>query len=272
MKILRLCVFAGERGSKIEAIMKNNPLILGHRGYRKKFPENTTLAFAKAYKYGAEGIECDVQKTKDGQYIIFHDDELSRITGRKGLVADTTYKTIKKLDAGKGERIPHVDEFLYSLPRDKFINIELKEETLTPADSEAILGILKAHGLKENILISSFLHPLLPVFKKAEYKTGLLFEEENFENGIINPLIEVLKHRPWSVNLPVKRFTGDSLNFRMELFLRIMKLFNVKIVYWTVNTIEQYNEVAPYTHTIITDNVELMVSLNRAPLAKGGGL
>jgi len=244
--------------------MKNRPLILGHRGYRKKFPENTMLAFAKAYKYGADGIECDVQKTKDGQCIIFHDDELSRITGRKGNVAETTYKIIKKLDAGNGERIPHIDEFLDSLPRDKFINIELKEETLTPADSVAILGLLEVRGLKDNILISSFLHPLLPPFKNAGYKTGLLFEDEFFERVIVKPLVSVMKHRPWSVNLPVKKFTGDSLNFRMKLFLKMMKLLNVRIVYWTVNTIEQYNEVSCYAHSIITDNVELMVKINNS--------
>jgi glycerophosphoryl diester phosphodiesterase len=250
--------------------MKNKPLILGHRGYRKKYPENTMLAFKKAYKYGADGIECDVQKTKDGRYIIFHDDELSRITGRKGNVADTTYKIIKKLDAGKGERIPHIDEFLDSLPCDKFINIELKEETLTPADSEAIIVMLEKRSLKDNILISSFLHPLLPLFKKYGYKTGLLFEEEFFDIGIKQALLSIMKHRPWSVNLPVKRLTGDSLNFRMKLFLRIMKLFNVKIIYWTVNTEEQFNEVAPYAHTIITDNVELMVKLQKSRLNEQG--
>jgi len=250
--------------------MKNKPLILGHRGYRKKFPENTMLAFAKAYKYGADGIECDVQKTKDGEYIIFHDDELFRITGRKGFVADTTYKIIKKLDAGKGEPVPHIGIFLDSLPRDKFINIELKEETLTLSDSDAIRGMLEARGLKDKILISSFLHPLLPPFKKAGYKTGLLFEEESFGSGIGMPLLSVLKHRPWSVNLPVKRFSGDSLSLKMKLYLKLMQIFNVKIVYWTVNTEEQYNEVAPYAHTVITDDVELIVKLKNSRINDQG--
>jgi len=244
--------------------MNNKPLILGHRGYRKKFPENTMLAFAKAYKYGADGIECDVQKTKDGEYIIFHDDELSRITGRKGLVAVTTYKIIKKLDAGRGEPVPHISQFLDSLPRDKFINIELKEETLTPADSEVTLEMLRTRGLKENILVSSFLHTLLPAFKKEGYKTGLLFEYEFFNSGIVDAVIAVLKHRPWSVNLPVKRFTGEALDLRFRFFLRLMRLLDVRIIYWTVNTAEQFNEVAPYAYSVITDNVELMVNLNKS--------
>lgn len=239
--------------------MKNKPLILGHRGYRAKFPENTMLAFSKAYKYGADGIECDVQKTKDGEYIIFHDDELSRITGRKGEVCNTTYKVIKKLDAGRGERIPHIDEFLRSLPCDKFINIELKEETLAPSDSEVILGLLQQRNLRDSILISSFMHKLLPVFKKNGFKTGLLFEMEHFDGGIAGPVSEVFKHRPWSVNLPIKRFTGESLTFGMKIFLLLIRLIGVKIIYWTVNTAEQYNSVAYYAHSVITDNVEIMV-------------
>lgn len=250
--------------------MKNKPLILGHRGYRGKFPENTMLAFAKAYEYGADGIECDVQKSKDGEYVIFHDDELSRITGREGYVAGTEYDVIKKLYAGKGERIPHINIFLDSLPRDKFINIELKEETLTPADSAAILAMLEERGLKDNILVSSFMHSLLPAFKKAGYKTGLLFEKEYFDRGIAGAVVEVIKHRPWSVNLPVKRFTGGSLNLVMKLFLLLLRMLNIKIIYWTVNTIEQYNEVASYAYSVITDNVELMISLNKSPLPDRG--
>ncbi len=243
--------------------MKNKPLILGHRGYRAKFPENTMLAFKQAYQHGAQGIECDIQKTGDGEYIVFHDDELSRITGYEGMVKDISYDVIKGLDAGNGEPVPHIKEFFNSLPRDKFINIELKEETLTPADSEAILKMLKDRGLKENILISSFMHTLLPVFKNADYKIGLLFEDEHFEKGIIKPVIAVLKYRPWSVNLPVKKFTGEVLDFTMKLFLSVLKFLGIKIIYWTVNSVEQYYEVAPYAHSVITDNVELMVAARK---------
>ncbi|HPR39300.1 MAG TPA: glycerophosphodiester phosphodiesterase family protein [Spirochaetota bacterium] len=250
--------------------MKNKPLILGHRGYRKKYPENTMLAFKKAYKYGADGIECDIQKTRDRLYVVTHEDRLYRIAGHKGHVGGLTYKFLKKLDLGRGECIPLFKDFLDSLPRDKFINIELKDETMKPDDSPVILSMLKERGLKENILMSSFFHPFLPVFKKAGYRIGLLFEEEDFNNGIGKPLISVLKYRPWSVNLPINRFTGDNLNFKMSVFLKIAKLLRMKIIYWTVNTEKQYNEVAPYAHTVITDNVELMVKLQKSRLNEQG--
>ncbi len=236
--------------------MKNKPLILGHRGYRAKFPENTILAFGKACEYEADGIECDVQKTKDNEYIIFHDDELSRVTGRKGFVADTPYNVIKKLDAGKGRHIPHIGEFLDSLPRDKFINIELKEETLYAEDSESILKMLEKRGLKSNILISSFKFELLPVFKKAGYRTGLLFEDYHIKPGIFKPLLSIVKYRPWSVNLPVELFS--DISFSIRIFLLIIKMLRVKFIYWTVNTTVQYDAVRGHAYAVITDNIELL--------------
>ena len=54
--------------------MKNNPKLLAHRGYSAKYPENTLLAFKKAFEKKADGIECDLQKSKDNKFVIIHDD------------------------------------------------------------------------------------------------------------------------------------------------------------------------------------------------------
>lgn len=57
-----------------------------HRGYSGKYPENTMLAFRKAVEAGADGIELDVQLTKDGVPVIIHDELVDRTTNGKGLV------------------------------------------------------------------------------------------------------------------------------------------------------------------------------------------
>ncbi len=235
--------------------MKKKPLVLGHRGYEQKSPENTLESFSQAFAYGADGIECDIQKTADGRYIVFHDDELSRITGYKGFVRDMTLAEIRKLDAGSGTRIPDIESFLDSLPAGREINIELKEETITPADFDAIHGALAARGLKENILISSFRYDLLPAYKKAGYRTGMLFE---FFHAL--PVFSILRYMPCSVNIPIRVFSG-RLRFPAKLFLLVVKLLGIKTVYWTVNTVEQYNSIKDNAVAIITDNIELMVSL-----------
>ena len=75
--------------------MKN----FAHRGFSGKYPENTMLAFKKALEAGADGIELDVQMTKDGQVVVIHDEKVDRTTNGTGLVRDYTLEELRKLDA-----------------------------------------------------------------------------------------------------------------------------------------------------------------------------
>ena len=240
--------------------MKNKPLILGHRGYRAKFPENTILSFAGAFEHGADGIECDIQKTADKRYIVFHDDELSRVTGRRGYVKDMNFSELSGLDAGSGEKIPDINSFLNSLRGHRLRNIELKVETITGDDFSPLDQVISHSGFKKDVIISSFNHDLLPAYRSAGYRIGLLFDEESLKNGMFSAFLKVLKYRPFSVNLPVETFSG-KVSASAKRFLRAVRLLGVKTVYWTVNIEEQYNAVKHNAFAVITDNVELMVSL-----------
>ena len=61
-----------------------------HRGASTYCPENTMLSFYTGVQMGANGIETDVQRTKDGILVLFHDDTITRVTGKEGSVADYT--------------------------------------------------------------------------------------------------------------------------------------------------------------------------------------
>ena len=74
-----------------------------HRGASEYYPENTALSFRKGLEMGANGIETDVQKTKDGVVVLFHDDTLNRVTGKSGSIADYTYSELLEFDVVKGE-------------------------------------------------------------------------------------------------------------------------------------------------------------------------
>ena len=234
--------------------------VLGHRGYRKKFPENTLLAFLKAFEFDADGIECDVQKSSDGVYFIFHDVSLHRMTGYAGNIDTENSVKIKTLDAGGGEGIPDFESFLSSLPSGKFINIELKEETLTVRDSLLIIAKLNEKKLKSDILISSFNHELLPVFKKAGFKTGMLFETETLKDSPLKQLVNMLKLRPWSVNPPVNLFT-EKMPLPLMLFVKAAGILGIKFVFWTVNSPEQFDAVKKIAFAVITDDVEQMIRI-----------
>ncbi|MEG1836121.1 MAG: glycerophosphodiester phosphodiesterase family protein, partial [Oscillospiraceae bacterium] len=109
--------------------------ILAHRGASGTAPENSLSAFKKALKDGCDGFEFDIQQTKDGEIVVFHDWTLERTSNGKGNLKEFTLEELKKLDIGswfsdefKGEKIPTLEETLDFIPDDNFINIELKEE------------------------------------------------------------------------------------------------------------------------------------------------
>ena len=237
--------------------MSGRILILGHRGYRKKFPENTILAFTKAIEFGADGFECDIQKSSDGVYFVLHDMDLFRLTGISGNINSFSADEIKSMKVGR-ESIPDLDLFLDALPSGKFINIELKEETLTLDDCYILIDKLKERKIDCEILISSFKHSLLPPFKKAGYKIGMLYGVGKLRKCTVMHLINLFLKRPWSVNLNINFFTTPQ-PFLVRVFISAIKLLRIKFIFWTVNDEAQFNAVKDIAHSIITDDVEEMV-------------
>ncbi len=70
-----------------------------HRGFSGKYPENTMRAFKMANEVGADGIELDVQLSKDGEVVVIHDERVDRTTNGEGFVRDLTLAELKALDA-----------------------------------------------------------------------------------------------------------------------------------------------------------------------------
>ncbi len=131
--------------------MKLEFLFIGHRGTRTDFDENTINAFKKAIEYGANYIEFDVRKTKDGKFIILHDPSLERTTTSSGLLKNYNYEDIKKIKTRFNSfDIPLLLEVLLELKGDiKFI-IELKEEDLR----DSVPKLVQGYSLLEECIFS----------------------------------------------------------------------------------------------------------------------
>jgi len=88
--------------------------------------ENSTSAFAAAIAAGL-GIECDVQLSRDGQAMVYHDEDLARLTGREGLLADETAATLSLLPlTGSGDAIPTLASLLSQVAGQVPLLIEIK--------------------------------------------------------------------------------------------------------------------------------------------------
>lgn len=162
-------------------------LNIAHRGFSALYPENTMQAFIKAKEEGfCDGIELDVQLTKDLVPVIIHDEELERTTGKKGLVKDFTYKEIRTLNAGNNEKIPSLEEYLeFAKESNLYTNIELKNSILEyKGMEEKTLELINKFDFKDRVIISSFNHESMSKIKMLDksIKTGILYD-----SVLINP-------------------------------------------------------------------------------------
>ena len=103
-----------------------SPLIIAHRGASAEAPENTLAAFRRALALKVDGVELDVQVTRDGVPVVFHDRSLRRLTGTPGRLAAQTWRELKKLRIHGTEPIPRLAEVLALVRGRAVVQIELK--------------------------------------------------------------------------------------------------------------------------------------------------
>lgn len=160
--------------------------IFAHRGSAGTHPENTMAAFNEAFKVGADGIELDVQLTKDNQLVVIHDATVDRTTNGKGKVRDFNLQELQKLSAGawfsskyKHEKIPTLTEVLeWMADKDLLLNIELKYPTSDLNHfEEKVLQDIKTFNFENRVIISSFNHDGLKKVKQLNprLECGILY-------------------------------------------------------------------------------------------------
>jgi glycerophosphoryl diester phosphodiesterase len=142
----------------------DRPLNFAHRGASHAAPENTLAAFLLAVEMGADGVEFDVQLSKDGEVVVIHDFVLETTTDGRGAVRDHTLGELKALDAGSrfsaefaAERIPTLQEVVDAVGDALLLNIELKTASWRDDGLAAAVGrLIVDRGLEERVVVSSF--------------------------------------------------------------------------------------------------------------------
>lgn len=140
-------------------------LIWAHRGDSHACPENTLAAFAAAIAAGADGVEFDVQLSRDGVPVVIHDETLERTTGARGPVRARTAAQLQALSAGlarpgwESVGIPLLADVLALLaPSTLLVNVELKNSVVEyPGLEEVVVEAVATAGLPgERVVLSSF--------------------------------------------------------------------------------------------------------------------
>jgi len=213
------------------------PILIGHRGYKKNYPENTTAAFQATIQMGVPMIELDINLSQDGELIVIHDATLERTTSGVGAVHDSSLQQLKQLDTGSwfhpqftGQRLSTLKEILELTREQIAVNIEVKmAEDLLPDKiklmATKLVNLVQSLSLESRVLISSFIWPVLSVIHQQDpsLRLGVLSKDQHISNLL--DICSSLQAFSWNSNY-------QNLDAKQ---VAIAKAQGLKIFTYTVN-------------------------------------
>lgn len=213
--------------------MSTKPLVWAHRGASGYAPENTLAAFQKAVDLGADGVELDIQLTKDDQIVVIHDETIDRTSDGKGWVKDYTLEELRAFNYNrtkpeyKHADIPTMREVFELLkPTGLFINIEIKTGVVFYEKiEEKILALTKEMGMEDRVCYSSFNHYTVTRIHELnpDAEIGFLYAD-----GPIDMPSYGVKHG-------VNALHPALYNLQYDGFVKECKEKGLKLNVWTVN-------------------------------------
>jgi glycerophosphoryl diester phosphodiesterase len=243
---------------------ETRPRIFAHRGLTfqgntQVADENTLAAFELALVAGADYLESDIQVTKDGVPVLFHDEDLKRLMGKRTLISDLTYEQLKTVRLPFGGQIPTLSEALSKFPDAKF-NLDIK----TPRGEEVGITTILDLGAAERVLVSSFSESSR---KRALANSPTPLASSAGSSKILavylaarakqtNPLLKQLETID-ALQIPTKRY---GIDFTHPRFLEQVLDSGVEIHFWTINEPSEMLELFSLgAHGIVTDRTDLAI-------------
>ncbi|MDX2034486.1 MAG: glycerophosphodiester phosphodiesterase [Blastocatellia bacterium] len=213
------------------------PLVIAHRGASAYEPENTLRAFELAIRQGAQMIEMDLHATADRRVVVIHDETLDHTTDRTGRIDQLSFEEVRRADAGRGERVPSLEETL-DLTRGR---VRLYLEIKDPRAAAETLRIVRDRRLQDEVMIASF---------DIELMARLGREVSDIELGIIlgtetlNPRIRLREAFPW---IALRHINYQTLCMQVELchawLARRAKAHGKRLFVWTADAPTQFERM-----------------------------
>jgi len=241
---LGLALFVGFKANDGLVYAKWTVLISAHRGDTENAPENSMPAITYAIEKGIQSIEVDVQLTKDGVAVLYHDPNLKRMAGIPHRVSELTYDQLSKLAIGRDAEgqlvhIPMLSEALAEAQGRSKLLIDLKPYGPSDALVEEVVKLIKTFEMEDEVYIQSFDKTALLQIRELEpeIKIGqILF----FALGNLS-------------SLDVDFYTIEQTMLTEQLVDRAHAVGR-EIWVWTVNSRKNMKEVLKYkVDGIITD-------------------
>lgn len=247
--------------------MKNDFLIIAHRGWSAKFPENTLLAFDEAIKVGAKALEFDVQLDGDNEAVVFHDFILGRTTLDEDdiRVRELSTEEFLELDVGAYKDASDfydtppalLSEVLARYGNQIFLNIELK--VFDESDHDEIktlatrtLELIREHGWTQG-MVSSFCPEVLSVIKRLD--PGLPI-------ALLGPKLSETNLLPAAIALKAVAYNFDGRSGVTRADIEAIHRAGLQAFAYTINDADQVKELREWCiDGVFTDHPDQMLRL-----------
>ena len=250
-------LFLGYKAPEIKKLSDSNleniedVKLTAHRGFSGIAPENTLVAFEKAGEYGFYATECDVHLTKDGVWVIYHDDNIFRLTNGYKNIEDATYEELQEyvidngvnVDYYPNQKIPTLEEYLIICKDMKIIpQIEIKNGSKEKL--QEILDLLEKYELKENAIIISFKSEMIKKVRELDENIELWYlveeiTEENIKTSKDNNYKLAFNHKKNDEEI-IKTAINQGLTlcaWTVDDLTSLEELYNLGVNYITTNAI-----------------------------------
>lgn len=217
--------------------------LYAHRGASAERPENTLVSFQRAVEVGVDSLELDVHLTRDGVFIVHHDDTALRMCGSPAKWTDLDLADAQRLDAGwgfvakdgsrpfagKGINVPTFESILTEFPR-VHINVDLKGETA----AKAMLDLLRRLKAEDRVTIASFHTATMIAVRRLGYggETGLSQGEVASLLAMPAVLWRQLPFTGTAAQVPVRQ---GMVRFDRATFIAKCHSLGLRVDFWTID-------------------------------------
>ena len=231
------------------------PHIIAHQGSSLDLPPNTLEAFQLALDQGADIIELDIWRSKDGTWGVIHDRNLSRITGVNKDITKLTFEEIQLLDAGynfsdssgnylyrnKGYKIPSLEQVFKQFNNEK-INIEIK--TVSKLGLSDLVEMIKKYQMEKKVLVVSFSYNVIKKFRKiSNNQIATAASKSDIMRMIYFGKLPWYKIRFDAFQMPFYSKKVERYGLKNPEWIDKMRSKGMEVHYWTVDNSEDIKKV-----------------------------
>ncbi len=238
---------------------------IAHRGASYEYPENTLLAFRRAMEMGVDYLEVDVQLTRDRQLVVMHDETLERTTNGAGFVHEHSLAEIRELDAGRGERVPTLDE-VFQLAREHQIRlcVEIKgvDENASLEITNVVVNAIQHANFVPFAVVTSFFPNALRRAKQLEPHLATLLDPSP-QDGSLTPR-EICEQ----ALAAYANIISYDFQFVTRAVVREAELTGLALWPWAPNTLKEISTMlALNVQGIMTDRPDVLNATLQSPIS-----